>query len=160
MTALTPLRHLEFATAFQDTTFPAEFHQHTVGFDRLFDELSYATQRVASAQNYPPHNIIQYDKHKFAIELALAGFDMSDLDIAVERGVLSIKGTRPEPSNTETAPKYLHRGLALRSFVKEIPLADDIYAKDASFERGILRIHLERVVPEKDKRRQLVIKTS
>lgn len=158
MTALTPLR--QFLSAVENTSFPQEFHQYSVGFDRLFDELAYATRHVASAQNYPPHNILQFGEHEFAIELALAGFDINDLDVSVERGVLSIKGTRPEPSNAETAPKYLHRGLALRSFVKEIPLADDIYAKDASFEHGILRIHLERVLPEKDKRRQITVTPS
>ena len=111
-------------------------------------------------RSYPPLNIIQYNEHEYAIELALAGFDKSDLDISVECGVLSIKGTRPEPSNEEPAPKYLHRGLALRGFAKQIPLADDIYVKDASFEHSILRIYLERVVPEKDKKRQITVNTS
>ena len=62
-----------------------------VGFDSLFDELERASQHQGIS--YPPHNIVRLSDTSYAIELAVAGFSMSDLDIEVDKRTLKVSGT-------------------------------------------------------------------
>ena len=49
-----------------------------VGFDHLLDELDFVASKDAK-DNYPPHNIVKKSPTEYSIELALAGFEESDL---------------------------------------------------------------------------------
>ena len=69
----------------------------------------------------------------------------------------TVTGTRPDASDTQ---KYLHRGLAFRSFSKQIPLAEHIEVRDAHLEHGVLSVSVVRVVPEKDRKRTIAIGNS
>ena len=53
-----------------------------VGFDRMFDELS-RTAGTLNASNYPPYNIIKESETIWKIEVAVAGFDESELDVEI-----------------------------------------------------------------------------
>ena len=52
-----------------------------VGFDRLFDSLSRATEVTVPA--YPPTNVSR-DGENYTIEMALAGLDDNDIDVEVQ----------------------------------------------------------------------------
>lgn len=130
------------------------FYQNAIGFDRLFDDLSSVARSVSTQTTYPPHNLRQIADDSYIIEFAVAGFRPEDLDVSVEKQVLIITGTRPDTSDTQ---KYLHRGLALRSFTKQIPLAAHIEVRDAQLEHGMLSVSLVRVVPEKERKRKIMI---
>lgn len=138
--------------------YPTELTQFTVGFDRLFDnirsQLSYVPE---SNQSYPPHNIRKIHENVYALEMAVAGFKQSDIDISVERQVLTITGTKPE---TTADKKYLYRGLASRSFQKQFPLVDTAEVREAWLEDGILTIVVENVIPEKERKKTITIGTS
>ncbi len=60
--------------------FPFEdspFFQHTVGFDRVFDQLERVRGDLegrTQLTKYPPYNIVKTSDDEFQIELALAGF--------------------------------------------------------------------------------------
>jgi molecular chaperone IbpA len=133
------------------------FFQTTIGYDRIFGELRTLLETTPTKpSNYPPHNIIQVDDHVFDIHVGVAGFDIEDLEVYTEKQQLVIKGKREHP--TDENAKYIHRGLALRSFEKVIPIADTIELKGAYMNNGFLRITVENVVPEKDKRKQIEIR--
>lgn len=125
-----------------------------VGFDRLFDnfEIKYA-QQVNS--NYPPYNVIKHDDNNYAIELAVAGFKRSDINIELENNVLTIRTINTEPKTTTGT--YLWHGLSSRSFVRQFTLTDDLVIKGACLEDGVLKIGLEHVVPDEKKPRQIPI---
>ena len=92
-----------------------------IGFDQMFDQME---RRFANSvsNNYPPHNILRLEENEYAIQLAVTGFDKSEISVTVEDNVLIIKG---ESTTTDyLAEQYLHRGLATRDFAKEFPLAD------------------------------------
>ncbi|MGK0271563.1 MAG: molecular chaperone IbpA [Cocleimonas sp.] len=55
-----------------------------IGFDRFGSLLDSALRSEQSA-GYPPYNIEVVDENKYAITLALAGFDESDIDIQTEK---------------------------------------------------------------------------
>ena len=119
-----------------------------VGFDTMFDQME---RRFANSvsNNYPPHNIIKLDENEYAIQLAVTGFDKTEISVTVENNVLIVKG---ESQTTDYAPEqYLHRSLATRDFVKEFPLAEHIEVVGAETKNGMLTIKLVRNVPESAK---------
>lgn len=139
-------RQLSIRTA----DFP-DIHKFTVGFDKFFDEVH---QRHVHSDNYPPHNLIRESDDKFLVELAVAGFSQDEISVTVERQILSVTGTQAE---TETPIEYIHRGISGRNFVRSWTLADHVEVTGASFDNGILKIALERKIPEEQKPRQIAI---
>ena len=128
----------------------------TVGFDRTFDRLwDYANHNNATT-NYPPYNVKKHENNKFVIEIALAGFSRSDLDVEVSDGILSISSVNKSAENEQDVSS-LYQGIAKRQFTKRFSLADDIVVKEASIKDGMLFINLERVIPDERKPRKISI---
>jgi molecular chaperone IbpA len=126
-----------------------------VGFDRLASMIDTAT-RLDGSQGYPPYNIERVDENAFGIEIAVAGFTESDLDIELKDGLLTIAGKKGEAEDGG-ARDFLHRGIAQRSFIRRFQLADHILVTGAALAHGILRITLVREVPEEKKPRKIEI---
>lgn len=119
-----------------------------IGFDTMFDTME---RRFANqlSNNYPPHNIIRTAENQYEIQLAVTGFEKSEISVTVESNVLVIKG---ESITTEYAPEqYLHRGLATRDFAREFPLAEHIEVTGAEIKNGMLIVKLIRNIPESAK---------
>lgn len=111
----------------------------------------------AAKQTYPPYNIVQVDKDNYTVEVAVAGFDKSDILVYTESGVLHIKGSKGKESENEDV-KYLARGIANRKFSLSFSLADDLVAKRVELTDGMLYVDLNRVIPEEKKPKYLEIK--
>ena len=120
------------------------FSPFSIGFDRLFQQLQ--AQSVINQQNYPPYNIVKVDDEHFVIELAIAGFDKKEVSIELEKNVLTIQG-----ASEDDEKEFVHKGLASRSFTRQFTLAEDVVVKGGKLENGILKVELERVIPEEDK---------
>lgn len=99
-------------------------------------------------KGYPPHNIIQEDRDNYTIQLAVAGFDRSELDITVQKKNLTVKSNKIVDSTTRT---YLHKGIAARNFTKNFLLNGEFEVSGADLVNGLLEIHLIRIVPETEK---------
>lgn len=124
-----------------------------VGFDRIFNDRFFTTQH----NNYPPHNIVKYSEHNYAIEVAVAGFNKDEISVSVDQDQLTIKGVKNRPSvNNEV--EYLHRGLAARDFEQIFTLAEYMEVVGAKVDNGMLQIDITRVIPEALKPRQIDIK--
>ncbi len=111
-------------------------------FERMLDRAS-----KASAEGYPPYNIEQIGENGLRITLAVAGFSMDDLDVALEDNQLVIRG-RLEAKAEEDGRVYLHHGIASRQFQRSFVLAEGIEVMGASLNNGLLTIDLERLQPE------------
>jgi molecular chaperone IbpA len=119
-----------------------------IGFDTMFDTME---RRFANqvSNNYPPHNIIKTGDNQYEIQVAVTGFNKSEIAVTVENNVLVIKG---ESMTTEYQPEqYLHRGLATRDFAREFPLAEHIEVTGAEITNGMLIVKLVRNIPESAK---------
>jgi len=127
-----------------------------IGFDRLFTEMDRAFENSAN-KGYPPYNLIQEDDDKYIVELAVAGFSMNDLSITKEGNILKIEGTTQE---SDTPVRYVHKGIGGRNFTRTFTLNDYVEVNDASLNDGILRIDLERIVPEALQPRKIAINSS
>lgn len=127
--------------------------RHAVGFDRLFTTLNRNFANSKTADNYPPHNIVQIDDTHYAIQLAVAGFAEDELDIEYKDNVLTIKGEQKQKDEYT----YHYRGISSRSFARSFPLADHMEVRGATVVNGILAISIEHIVPEEDKPQKIAI---
>ena len=128
-------------------------YRSSIGFDR-FGALLDSALRTEQSAGYPPYNIEVVDENEYTITLALAGFDESDLDIQTEKGVLTVKGKK---SDQRDGARYLHQGIANRSFERKFTLADYVEVKSANLDKGLLTISLVREIPEAMKPKKIKI---
>jgi len=132
----------------------------TVGFDNVFDHFERMFEddfTSFSAPTFPFYNIVKQGKNKYDIELALAGYSKDDIDVSLEDGVLSIKSKKEDKEESKDG-EILHKGIAKRYFSKSFTIADDVEVKGAELKDGLLKVSLERIVPESKKPRTINIK--
>ena len=121
-----------------------------IGLEEMFRRLD--TFADTAATNYPPYNIVKLDEHSQELQIALAGFKREDIEVATEKGVLTVT------ANTDTTEKdYVHKGIASRSVARNWQLSDDCVVEDPTFVDGMLRVVIRQEVPEAQKRRLLPI---
>ncbi|ROM71011.1 heat-shock protein [Pseudomonas brassicacearum] len=132
----------------------APLFRSSVGFDR-FNDLFETALRNEPGSSYPPYNVEKHGDDEYRIVVAAAGFQEEDLDLQVEKGVLTISGGKREASNDSVT--YLHQGIAQRAFKLSFRLADHIEIKSAGLSNGLLSIDLLRVVPEEAKAKRIPI---
>ena len=130
------------------------FHRATVGFDRMFQDMDRMFENSKS-NGYPPYNIAQINDDEYMISIAVAGFGMDNLDITLDKNILTIEGTAPKGDEDVN---YLHKGIGSRSFRRQFTLADHIEVRQAGLELGMLNIHLMRNVPEELQPKKIAIK--
>lgn len=124
-----------------------------VGFDQIFNDQFFQGNKH---DNYPPHNIVKYSDTSYGIEIAVAGFVKEWITVVVDQGQLTVIGIKSVAAND--SKEYLHRGLAARDFRQTYALAEFMEVKGAEVKDGMLRIELERIVPEALKPRYIEIK--
>lgn len=130
-------------------------HRHAIGFDRIFDELNRTFANSKNDGNYPPYNIISLPEDKFVIEVAVAGFEETELEVEVKENILTIKGQKAV--DKEQQFDYLHKGISDRNFTRTFTLNPDIKVKGATVKNGILALALELIVPEEQRPRKIAI---
>ncbi|MBO6277753.1 MAG: Hsp20 family protein [Pseudomonas sp.] len=133
----------------------APLFRNSVGFDR-FSDLFESALRNESSGGYPPYNVEKRGEDQSRIVVAAAGFQQDDLDLQVEKGVLSVSGSKRE-STSEEGVTFLHQGIAQRAFKLSFRLDDHIEIKGANLSNGLLSIDLQRVVPEEAKAKRIPI---
>ena len=131
-------------------------YRSSVGFDRIGSLLDSALRADTVSTGYPPYNIEAESENNYSISLALAGFKKEELDINVDRGVLTISGKKKEAKEKT----YLHKGIAFRSFERKFNLAEHIKVVGADFADGMLSVNLERELPEQLKPRSIAINSN
>lgn len=138
-----------------NSLFPKDVDKFFVGYDKVFDRLrEFHDTATKNIPNYPPFNIKKTAENEYVIEMAVAGFGKSDLTIEVEGDKLVVKGNA---ENDEADVDTLYQGLALRPFTRMFTLNDSVEVQNAEMINGLLRITLERLIPE-SQRKQISIK--
>lgn len=139
-------------TRLQTLDIPA-LHRATIGFDRIFREMDRTFENTKSS-GYPPYNIVQINDNEYMISIAVAGFGMDNLDITLEKNILTVEGAQLESEDIN----YLHKGIGSRNFRRQFTLADHIEVEQAVLDLGMLNIHLKRSVPEEMQPKTIAIK--
>ena len=126
----------------------------SVGFDGFFNRL---TNMDIAQSGYPPYNIRKLNDLQYVVELALAGFSKSDIEVEVTDGTLTIRSVTAKDGGTDNDENFVHRGIAKRTFSRQFNLSDDIIVKNADLQDGMLIVNLERVIPDEKKPRLIPI---
>jgi|TARA_B110000908_G_C10263413_1_gene461195 molecular chaperone IbpA len=124
-----------------------------VGFESLFDELEGIHNSARSGNdNYPPHNIVKISDEKFLIELAVAGFNESDISLEVKDGILKVRG-----KTSDEKRDYAWKGISSRKFEKSFRLSEFVVIDGADLVNGILVVYARVEVPEERRPRKIEI---
>lgn len=129
-------------------------YRNSVGFDRLASLIDNALTSDTKASTYPPYNIEVLGENSYTISLAVVGFSQDELDIQVEKGVLSVSGHKEKVKEER---KYLHQGIPNQTFERKFNLADYVEVTGADLSNGLLNIYLIKEVPERMKPKKISI---
>ena len=132
----------------------------TVGFDDIFDHFDMLTTQLPTmtSTNYPPYNIVKTGSLTYDIQVALAGYSKKDISVNFEDNILKIESVKSkEEKEVEDNNGVLHKGIAKRSFSKGFTIADDVEVKGAELKDGLLKVSLEKIVPDNKKARTINI---
>jgi molecular chaperone IbpA len=150
------MSNLDFPFPF--ATLGKDFDKFFVGFDDQFRQLQKLHDDVTkNIPNYPPYNIKKVDDTHYVIEMAVAGFGQTDIDIEIDGGKLVVKGN---VNSDEPEDNFLFKGIAARAFTRTFALNDQVEVKDAELFNGMLKIALERLIPEEKKPKKVAVKTT
>ena len=122
---------------------------YMLGFENDIKRLTRLEALAGGGTSYPPYNISSGPDNRTTLEVALAGFSRSDIEVSTEENLLTVSAY-PE---TKDEPKYAHKGIASRSFAKTWQLGDDIEVKTVDYEDGLLTVVLEKYVPEEKQKK-------
>lgn len=139
---------------FDPFSFP-DLSKNAIGFDQVFKKLNEITENLPKIPTYPPYNIRKVEENKYVIEIAVAGFGSQDIELELQDGTLIVKGNIN--ASTFPASEYLFKGIADRAFTRKFSLADTVIVKDADLVNGMLKIALERLIPEDKKTQKIKI---
>lgn len=129
-----------------------------VGFDDQWTRLQKLHEDVTkNIPNYPPYNIKKIDENHYAIEIAVAGFGQQDIDIEMNDGKLVVRGN---VQAAEAEDNFLFKGIANRAFTRSFVLNDEVEVKDAEIFNGMLKIALERLIPEAKQPKKIPVKSA
>ena len=135
----------------------------TVGFDNVFDQLEYMMEdrffEKGTVANFPPYNIVKTGENTYDVELALAGFNRKDIEVEYRENQLTVKSKKQEKAD-ETDPdgNMIHRVISKRMFSRSFTVANDVEVKGAELKDGLLKVSLERIIPDHKKAKTIEIK--
>ena len=133
-----------------------DFDKFFVGFDDQINRMAKMHDDLTkNIPNYPPYNIKKTGDNTYVIELAVAGFAKQDIEIELADGKMLIKGNTQSQEEEEN---FLFKGIAGRNFIRTFALDDQIEVKDAAMLNGMLKIFLERIIPEHKKPKKIEVK--
>ncbi len=116
--------------------------RNSIGMDEYLDRIFNVHETTS---NYPPYNLVQISNVESHLEIALAGFKKEEVHAYTEYGKLFVEGQK---SDSESDRTFIHKGLAQRSFKRAWTLSDDTEVSNVTFEDGLLRIELKKIVPD------------
>jgi molecular chaperone IbpA len=138
------------------TTMP-NLDKFFVGFDDQFNRMAKLHDDFTkNIPNYPPYNIKKTGDNTYVIELAVAGFAKQDIEIEFADDKLIVKGNTKDDESSD----FLFKGIAARNFTRTFVLDDQIEIKDAAIFNGMLKIALERIIPDHKKPKKIEVKDS
>lgn len=136
---------------------PKDFQKLFVGFDDQYNRMAKLHDELTKGiPNYPPFNIKKVDNDHYVIEVAVAGFSKSEIDVELADGKLIVRGRANDDADSMTS--WIHKGIADRNFTRTFLINDQIEVRDAEMINGMLRIFLDQIIPEHKKPKKIDVK--
>ena len=149
---------------------PSIFNQlrpMSVGFDNIFDHfenmLTGDSYFCTNRNNFPFYNLVKTGNNTYDIEIALVGYEKKDIKITYENNLLRIETHKvgdPDDNSDQGKPKKgtIHKGIAKRYFSKVFTIANEVEIKGAELKNGLLKISLNKIIPEDKKLKTIEVK--
>ena len=132
-----------------------DFEKFFVGFDEQFNRMAKFHDDLAkNIPNYPPYNIKKVDENKYVIEMAVAGFSKNEIEVEFAEDKLIVRGNA---SSDSEAKEWIYQGIAARNFTRTFALNDQVEIQSADLVNGMLKIALERIIPEHRKAKKIEV---
>ena len=134
----------------------------SIGFDNIFDHFEKIMDdsdeffRTPTA-TFPFYNIVKTGDTTYDIEVALAGYSKKDIKVDYADNLLTIKSIKEE-KNSKESNGVIHKGIAKRYFSKVFTIADDVEIKGAELKDGLLKVSLNKILPDAKKPRSIEVK--
>ena len=128
----------------------------SIGFDNIFDHFDRLMddgERFLDTGSYsfPYYNIVKTGDTTYNIEVALAGYSKKDIKVDYADNLLTIKSVKEKNG-------VIHKGIAKRYFSKVFTIADDVEIKGAELKDGLLKVSLNKILPEGKKPKTIEVK--
>ncbi len=134
----------------------------SIGFDNIFDHFERLMDdsdeffRTPSS-TFPFYNIVKTGDTTYNLEVALAGYGKKDIKVDYADNLLTIKSVK-EVKDSKESNGVIHRGIAKRYFSKVFTIADDVEIKGAELKDGLLKVSLNKILPEGKKPKTIEVK--
>ena len=132
-------------------------HRHALGADRIITRILDSIENQNGQHgNYPPYNIIKLSETETEVQVAVAGFNITELEVKIENGLLIISGEKALVEES-TEVNYVHHGISARKFIRTWTLADNVEVLAANVKDGILNVRVQRLIPDIEKPKSIPI---
>ena len=134
----------------------------SVGFDNVFDHFEKMFDDSdeffrTPTSTFPFYNIVKTGDVTYDIEVALAGYNKKDIKVDYADNLLTIKSVKEEKKSKEK-DGMIHKGIAKRYFSKAFTIADDVEITGAELKDGLLKVSLNKILPENKKPKTIEVK--
>ena len=131
-----------------------DFDKLFVGFDDTYNRISKIHDDLTkNIPNYPPYNIRKVNDNTYVIEIAVAGFSKSEIEVEFADDKLIVSGNAQDDDSAD----WLYKGIATRNFTRTFALDDKIEIKGAALMNGMLKIALEKIIPDHKKPKKIEV---
>ena len=128
-------------------------------FDEFFNEPFGLAPMREFGQNFMPRVDVYEDEKEMRVTAELPGMDEKDIDITLDREVLTIRGEKSSETKEENG-QYHRIERSYGSFERQIPLSMEVDANkvDAEFKKGVLTITLPKPVEATSRVKKIAVK--
>ena len=88
----------------------------------------------------------------------MAGFSKKNISVTVENGMLTVETVPVDDTQDSDTGEVLHRGISRRYFKRSFSISDDVEVHGAELKDGLLRISMEKIIPESKKRKEITVR--
>ncbi len=117
--------------------------------DKMFDEMQSSMTPRGGGSIIPPVDIYETET-AVVVETPMPGVDPDQLEISIDNGLLTIKGTSERKTEVDDK-NYYRKEVRTGSIFRQVPLPARVQEGEAqaSFENGILKISLPKAEARK-----------
>ena len=104
-------------------------------------------------EKFPHTDMIKLDEEKFEIHMSLAGYEKKNINVELANNILEVSGkwdVAPENKTNDASADFVYvmHGISKRNFKRMFPLSEYVEVRSVNMDNGLLKIKIEKVVPE------------
>jgi HSP20 family protein len=124
-----------------------------VEMEDMYNRLPAVNSQSSLKNSFVPALDVYEDKNSVIVETPLAGVAPEDVEVSVEKGVLTIRGEHRKEHEVDEK-NYYRKEIRSGSFYRQVPLPVPVLESkvNAEFEDGILKITCPKAEPSASKK--------